>query len=1075
MSVVLAGPAYAAASLGLQKTGPTAPVTPGTAFNYTLVASCSSLTESCVNATVTDVLPPEVEVTSLPASNNQRTVDYDAATRTLTVKFIIPLLPPNPPGSVGLPDGSPLNVVLGVRVPANSPVPDGTVFPNTGTMTADNATPVTSTANVTVSVPRVVTPIATKSWSDGSAVAGSGETGTITLGVRNGSSTSAEVTELIVEDSTPEVFERFDVTSVGPVTFPAGADQVTVLACTVVQSVCDDAAYGTGTPQSGPALSLPAGVDAADVTGLRFIFSSSAGSVLPVDPTGGSVQIGTVLRDTLRSSGDDYSPTVREDIANCATPAAIDEVQGEVSATQACSTYSVQPAQATIAMNKSYFSDTDGNYSADGQAVIGLNSLVSGLITSTNTSPFPVGTMTITEPSATSVSEFDKVDVSRSRIVFPAGADDAVAVITCSDTDIRTLTFTAPPTTVDIPTPCPDGDYQSITVTFTGTDVNGEGKIAQNATATLGIQGRLNDLVTDDDVNNGGVSNCASGTATSTGNGIGSAAGNACANVAVQPAFAQLNGIKRGELPTILPGLPRRFDLSFKNNGTIPATGVVLADPADPTSPSNPFLTIRLGSLTLPASPAATAEVYDGVAGAYVPYDAGDAALLERALGFRVTVAAIAPAQNYALNAQVFLRDGIAEGTTLQNCAGIGSDSQPLTSFCAPRTTVLAQSDGAAIQKSIVPASSVRPQPGLPGQNIQVKFAAQNTGTLWLKQLVVEDTDAAFFDSVDVRASDPIRVNFPPSANRVRVDACTGACGPADFVTGTPTASQSPPLPIAAADVRGIRVTFLTADGSFTIKPGTNFPATGLCTGASICLNVSPRAELRSAPGTPVPDELSDTATGGYETTAQGGQLAPIPDTSATHSLTTGTAALLFDKGDDIDVAPGTLIPITLTATNSGTGVIPDLQIVDPVPTKLEFSPTNPDNPTRSAIRCRPGRPNHPRSSTPRSTTTPARSSRSAGNSPAGISCRVRSSRSAWSSSSLPAPRSATRSRTGPARPEPAPIWRARPVDPRPARRPMTTPTVPAPTAPPPQWSAPSRATRSGPRNGSPATIRWAG
>ena len=203
--------------------------------------------------------------------------------------------------------------------------------------------------------------------------------------------------------------------------------------------------------------------------------------MLPVDPTGGSVQIGTVLRDTLRSSGDDYSPTVREDIANCATPAAIDQVQGEVSATQACSTYSVQPAQATIAMNKSYFSDTDGNYSADGQAVIGLNSLVSGVITSTNTSPFPVGTMTITEPSATSVSEFDKVDVSRSRIVFPAGADDAVAAITCSDTDVRTLTFTAPPTTVDIPTPCPDGDYQSITVTFTGTDDNGEGTIAQNA------------------------------------------------------------------------------------------------------------------------------------------------------------------------------------------------------------------------------------------------------------------------------------------------------------------------------------------------------------------------------------------------------------------------------------------------------------------------------------------------------------------------------------------------------------------------------------------------------------------
>ena len=112
--------------------------------------------------------------------------------------------------------------------------------------------------------------------------------------------------------------------------------------------------------------------------------------MLPFDPTGGSVQVGTVLRDTLRSTGADYSPTVRDDIANCATPSAVDPVLGTVSAVQACAPYSVQPAQATIAMTKSYFSDTNGDYTADGQAVIGLNSLVSGLVRSTNTSPFPV-------------------------------------------------------------------------------------------------------------------------------------------------------------------------------------------------------------------------------------------------------------------------------------------------------------------------------------------------------------------------------------------------------------------------------------------------------------------------------------------------------------------------------------------------------------------------------------------------------------------------------------------------------------------------------------------------------------
>ena len=114
---------------------------------------------------------------------------------------------------------------------------------------------------------------------------------------------------------------------------------------------------------------------------MRFVFTSSTGAVLPYDPTGGSVQVGTVLRDTLRSTGADYSPTVRDDIANCATPSAVDPVLGTVSAAQACAPYSVQPAQATIAMTKSYFSDTNGDYTADGQAVIGFNSLVSGLVT----------------------------------------------------------------------------------------------------------------------------------------------------------------------------------------------------------------------------------------------------------------------------------------------------------------------------------------------------------------------------------------------------------------------------------------------------------------------------------------------------------------------------------------------------------------------------------------------------------------------------------------------------------------------------------------------------------------------
>lgn len=44
------------------------------------------------------------------------------------------------------------------------------------------------------------------------------------------------------------------------------------------------------------------------MTGLRFVFTNSAGTSLPNDPSGGSVQIATALRDTLRSTGATYKP-----------------------------------------------------------------------------------------------------------------------------------------------------------------------------------------------------------------------------------------------------------------------------------------------------------------------------------------------------------------------------------------------------------------------------------------------------------------------------------------------------------------------------------------------------------------------------------------------------------------------------------------------------------------------------------------------------------------------------------------------------------------------------------------------
>lgn len=959
--VITATPAFAA-TVGLDKTSSVETAQPGDEFRYTIVPRCSGLTEACLNAVVTDTLPPELEVTAVPPSTADYTVAYDAGTRVLRIQFRIPLSPPSPAGSVGLPAGSSRNIELGVRVPADSPVADGTVITNTATVTADNAPSVPGNADVTVDVPRIVRPVATKAWSDGSAVAGSDEASTITLGVRNASSSTARVSALALEEATPDVFERFTVTGIGPVSFPPGADRVTVLACTEILSDCGADDYESSAAQTGPDLSLPPGVSAAQVTGLRFVFTNAAGAALPTSPNAGTVEIDTVLRDTLRSTGATYSPTSRDDVENCAVPGGDDPELGLVTGAPACVTYAVQPAQATMTIDKSFFADSNADYQPNGQAVEGQNSPVSGRILARNTSPFPVAEMTITEPSTTAPGEFTKFDLSNTRIVFPSGATGASVVFDCAGTTI-TSQF-VPPAPAVIPVPCQSGLADRVTVTFSGTDADGNGTIAAGATAELGVQGKLNDNVTAEDLPGGasaGVQNCASGTATSSINGVGSAAAANCASVVVQPAFEDVQGTKSAERPIILPGLPRRLDLSFTNRGTIAATGVTLLDPVDPADSPNPFDTVRLVSLSLPSSPGATAEVYDPDAGAYVPYVAGDAALLARSRGFRVVLAGpLAAGQRYGLSAQVVLRDGVPTGTSFQNCGGVRSDAQPVRNFCSQNITATEPSEGASVQKSISPAESVRPQPGLPGQIVQVKLAAQNTGTLWLKRLVVEDTDADFFDAVDVTGT--VRVNFPPQANRVRVDVCTTGCADGDFVNGTPTAGDTPSLPIGVvpADVRGFRVTFSTADESFTIRPGGNFPARGPCTAASICIDVRPRANLHSDPGQAVPETLSDTASGGYETTRQNGDLADVPDSTATHALTAGTARLRFDKSSDIAVGPGEPIPFTLTLTNTGSGPLPDPVIAEPLPDQLEFSPSDPQQPYSYSITQPSGAPESP-------------------------------------------------------------------------------------------------------------------
>ena len=933
------------------------PLTPGKDVTYHLTARCSGLTEGCVNETVTDTLPADLEVTSLPKSNSIYTVTFDPATRLLTITFIQNLV--NPAGSKGLPDGGVATIDVGMRLSANTQLVDGSSVKNTAGVDADNAPAATDSVSTPVSVPSIITPVTTKSWSGGSAVAQSQEPSTVTLTTKNSSSTSAQVTSLTVQDAEAATFEDFDFTGATVSTFPKGADNAQLLVCDKPLSACTDGDYQPGPVLSstGP-LALPAGVSPADVTGVRVRFSQSNGAVLPGPDTtgGGSVALGVTLRDTVRSTGDPLEPVTTSTVRNCAATTAVDTVSGATTGAPACATYDILPNLVKLGTAKSFFPDTNHDYTqgSNEYAVLGQDSPVSALITGTNNSAFSLQTMTITEPSATSVSELEKVDISSVRLTFPTGATQGVLSVLCRDGSTPAdATFTSSQSSVD--TGCPAGSPpQRITVSYTGT-------IAKGATATLGVTGNLNSKVDQSDVpdkaNPGaGVVDCADVTALRSGTDTGGATGTACRTLPIQLPKTAGPGVKTVSQTSVPPGQPIDFALALTNNGNVDLVAPGISDPqvdgvGQPVAP-NPFTSLRITAIDAPKTVggvAVTTQLFDPAAGGWVPFNANDTALLSRATGVRALVkGSLAPGRSIKLTIHTLRRDGVPDNISITNCATtIGSDgtrAPGIDPWCSPTISTGPADAAASLQKAISPTTLVHPVPGSPSQTAQVRLTLANTGNLNLKRLVASDTDQRFFDGVDFVKVDG--VTFPLGADRVQLDACTSApdCAAGVFTNGVPTSSSTPALPtgVTAANVRGVRVTFTassTANGGYLLTPGSNVSGAA-CRGSNICFSVAPRQTLAST-GAAVPDSLPDTASAGLESQLQPpGVLAPIPPSSATLTLTQGSPQISFDKGPSSAVGPGEPAPFTLTVRNTGSANVPNLHVADPIPAGLVFDDT---------------------------------------------------------------------------------------------------------------------------------------
>ncbi len=417
----------AEAEVKVEKRASVSTLQPGQELQYTIIGTCSSLTTPCIDFTLSDTLPAELDVTSLPQSNNQRDVTYDSNTRLLTIVYKLPVT-----GGTGLPAGSSQSVPIGVRLPAQTPVTDGQEILNRAEVSAVGANPQQSEVTIAAVVPVDPEPIATKSWSPDTAIAQSGATADIVLGVRNASSSSTDVRQLIVTDQTPATFNTFDLQSVGPVqAFPPGTDRVIVEVCfPPVGSPCGDGDWVSSLEQAGPNLVPPTGnLDAA--TGVRYRFVNSTGAAIPFSPDAGSVSTTVKLRDTNRSTGDKIEPVQKLTVDNCASPSLLQANGESATGPKACSPFSVLPNGVVVEGSKTIFPDNNGSFRRNGFVVVGQDSGVSMKITVKNASQVPVGTLSVIEPAPGSGAEFDKIDVTKGRLIWPRGATDATMTVTC--------------------------------------------------------------------------------------------------------------------------------------------------------------------------------------------------------------------------------------------------------------------------------------------------------------------------------------------------------------------------------------------------------------------------------------------------------------------------------------------------------------------------------------------------------------------------------------------------------------------------------------------------------------------
>jgi len=384
-SLAIGAPAASADDLGsgvlnLSKTADATVIAPGQQFLYTINFGCSSTTTGCVDAAITDPVPAPLVVVGQP--NVVGAGSFNASVSGNTVKVAFQDAVPNTtPASTGLAAGSGGTVQVQVKLPDTvAKSYDGQTLTNTATFTATNAATVTAAHEVSIHVPDVISATVAKTWTPSATQFQPGESSTATLQVRNTSNIPASALT-IAEPADPAAagatFRFYDFTDFGAVVFPEGADTVQV------------SALAGGTWSDGPAGStpeLPSGVAPADVTGLRFVFSSSTGTTIAAGGAAGSVAIDLAQRATDRVAGSSIAAGgTRTNVAG----ASVTTAGGDAQAAPASAQQTIAPLTVTVSADKSF---------SVPQLPAGQTTRAS--LTARNTSTGALDTLTVREPGS---------------------------------------------------------------------------------------------------------------------------------------------------------------------------------------------------------------------------------------------------------------------------------------------------------------------------------------------------------------------------------------------------------------------------------------------------------------------------------------------------------------------------------------------------------------------------------------------------------------------------------------------------------------------------------------------------